>query len=45
VGMLFVHHFDQGAWRQGNCTFQPEAARLLRQAPEAEPPVPSRADP
>jgi hypothetical protein len=46
VGMLFVHHFHQGAWRQGNCTFQPEAARLPRlQATGAEAAVSPRADP
>jgi hypothetical protein len=46
VGMLFVHHFDQDAWRQGDCTSQPKAARLPRaQAPEAEAPAPSKADP
>lgn len=46
VGMLFVHHFHQGAWRQGNCTFQPEAARLPRlQATGADTPMALRADP
>lgn len=35
VGMLFFHHFDQGAWRQGGCTFEPKGDSLpLTQAPE-----------